>query len=178
MKETAFKEVSFMILDTDSTISIEDGAQAQVNGSEDKLESLASIMKETSLKAVHEIYIGNYPVKFKESDVRKLFDDHDIKVAKIRLKHEGLKVFAFAETDCLNQVEKARRLMEGTVIQGRRLRVRSTKETSLQSNEEREGEVREENGLSGINEATKEEITSDIIVDILHVETPDRIFLR
>ena len=77
---------------TDSTISIEDGAQAQVNGSEDKLESLASIMKETSLKAVHEIYIGNYPVKFKESDVRKLFDDHDIKVGKICLKHEGLKV--------------------------------------------------------------------------------------
>ena len=75
---------------TDSTISIEDGGQ--VNGSEDKLESLASIMKDTSLRAVHEIYIGNYPVKFKESDVRKLFDDHDIKVGKIRLKHEGLKV--------------------------------------------------------------------------------------
>ena len=75
---------------TDSTKSIEDGAQ--INGSEDELESLASIMKETSLRAVHEIYIGNYPVTFRESDVRKLFDDHDIKVGKIRLKHEGLKV--------------------------------------------------------------------------------------
>ena len=74
---------------TDSTISIEDGAQ--VNGSEDELESLASIMKENSLRAGHEIYIGNYPVTFDESDVRKLFDDHDVKVGKIRLKQEGLK---------------------------------------------------------------------------------------
>ena len=43
-------------------------------------------------RAEHEIYIGNYPVKFKESDVRKLFEDHGVKVGAIRLKHDGLKV--------------------------------------------------------------------------------------
>ena len=43
-------------------------------------------------RAEHEIYIGNYPVRFRESDVRKLFEDHNIKVGAIRLKHDGLKV--------------------------------------------------------------------------------------
>ena len=43
-------------------------------------------------RAEHEIYIGNYPVKYVESDVRKLFEDHDVKVGAIRLKRDGLKV--------------------------------------------------------------------------------------
>ena len=45
-----------------------------------------------SIRAEHEIYIGNYPVKFKESDVRKLFEDHQVTVGAIRMKHDGLKV--------------------------------------------------------------------------------------
>ena len=40
----------------------------------------------------HEIYIGNYPVRFRENDVRKLFEEHGIEVSTIRLKHDGLKV--------------------------------------------------------------------------------------
>ena len=75
-------------------------------------------------RAEHEIYIGNYPVKFKESDVRKLFEDHQVKVGAIRLKHDGLKVFAFAETDSAEEIEKAKGSMEGVEIQGRKLRVR------------------------------------------------------
>ena len=43
-------------------------------------------------RAPHEIYIGNYPVRFRENDVRKLFEEHDVKVSTIRLKHDGLKV--------------------------------------------------------------------------------------
>ena len=43
-------------------------------------------------RAEHEIYIGNYPVKFKESDVRKLFEEHGVQVGAIRMKHDGLKV--------------------------------------------------------------------------------------
>ena len=42
-------------------------------------------------RAPHEIYIGNYPVRFREADVRKLFEEHDVKVNTIRLKHDGLK---------------------------------------------------------------------------------------
>ena len=40
----------------------------------------------------HEIYIGNYPVRFREADVRGLFEEHHIKVATIRMKNDGLKV--------------------------------------------------------------------------------------
>ena len=77
-----------------------------------------------NIRAEHEIYIGNYPVKFKEPDVRKLFEDHQVKVGAIRLKHDGLKVFAFAETDSVDEIEKAKGSMEGVEIQGRKLRVR------------------------------------------------------
>merc|ERR1712203_447685 len=52
----------------------------------------------------HEIYIGKYPVRFKENDVRKLFEEHGIEVSTIRLKHDGLKVFAFAETKSKEEV--------------------------------------------------------------------------
>ena len=40
----------------------------------------------------HEIYIGNYPVKFTEEDVRKLFEDHGVTVGAVRLYRDGLKV--------------------------------------------------------------------------------------
>jgi len=89
-------------------------------------------------RAEHEIYIGNYPVRFRESDVRKLFEDHNIKVDAIRLKHDGLKVFGFAETESLEMVEKAKSEMEGVEIQGRKLRVRSSKDTDKKKREERD----------------------------------------
>lgn len=90
-------------------------------------------------RAEHEIYIGNYPVKFKEADVRKLFEEREIKVAAIRMKHDGLKVFAFAETESVEMVEKAKAEMEGVEIQGRKLRVRSSKDTDKKRREERGG---------------------------------------
>jgi len=74
----------------------------------------------------HEIYIGNYPVRFRENDVRKLFEEHGIEVSTIRLKHDGLKVFAFAETKSKEEVAKAVKLMDSQEINGRRLRVRSS----------------------------------------------------
>jgi len=76
-------------------------------------------------RAPHEIYIGNYPVRFREADVRKLFEEHDVKVNTIRLKHDGLKCFAFAETVSQEEVQKAVKSMESVEISGRRLRVRS-----------------------------------------------------
>merc|ERR1711915_25311 len=88
-------------------------------------------------RAEHEIYIGNYPVKFREADVRKLFEDNDIKVGAIRMKHDGLKVFAFAETESVDMVEKAKNEMEGVEIQGRKLRVRSSKDTDKKRRDER-----------------------------------------
>eukprot|EP00092_Neocalanus_flemingeri_P020310 GFUD01022000.1.p1 GENE.GFUD01022000.1~~GFUD01022000.1.p1 ORF type:complete len:423 (+),score=175.76 GFUD01022000.1:190-1458(+) len=93
--------------------------------------------KSQEKRAEHEIYVGNYPVKFREADVRKLFEDNEIKVGAIRLKHDGLKVFAFAETESVEMVEKAKAEMEGVEIQGRKLRVRSSKDTDKKRREER-----------------------------------------
>jgi len=62
--------------------------------------------------------------------VRKLFEDNGIKVATIRMKHDGLKVFAFAETESRDMIEKAKNSMEGKEINGRKLRVRSSKDKS------------------------------------------------
>lgn len=96
-------------------------------------------------RAEHEIYIGNYPVRFRENELRNLFKEHDITVKTIRMKHDGLKVwvfiptvlkrdlikvwtifrFAFAETDTKEEIEKAVGKMDGLEINGRRLRVRS-----------------------------------------------------
>ena len=50
------------------------------------------ILIPTSHRPQHEIYIGNYPVRFRENDVRKLFEEHEVEVSTIRLKHDGLKV--------------------------------------------------------------------------------------
>ncbi len=44
------------------------------------------------LRPEHEIYVGNYPMRFRESDLRGLFDEHGIKVSTIRMKNDGLKV--------------------------------------------------------------------------------------
>ena len=90
--------------------------------------------------------------------------------------------------------------MHGTVIHGRKLRVGrlehftcpcisinhiflnffSSPETLLKRYEEIKNERREEveDRQSDKDEGTIEEMTSEIFVDILHVETPDKIFLR
>merc|ERR1719188_533793 len=116
-------------------------------------------------RAEHEIYIGNYPVKFREADVRKLFEDHQVKVGAIRLKHDGLKVFAFAETESSEEIEKAKSTMEGVEIQGRKLRVRSSKDTDKKkSNEEKEKERREERRKRQEREALKkEDVTKHLV---------------
>ena len=44
------------------------------------------------IRAEHEIYIGNYPVKFREAELRNLFKEHGVEVKAIRMKHDGLKV--------------------------------------------------------------------------------------
>merc|ERR1712098_273769 len=70
--------------------------------------------------------------------------EHDVKVGAIRLKHDGLKAVAFAETDSIDQIEKAKSEMEGKEIQGRKLRVRSSKDTDKKRNEDKDRERREE----------------------------------
>lgn len=55
------------------------------------------------------------------------------------MKADGLKVFAFAETDSLDMVEKAKNEMEGIEIQGRKLRVRSSKDTDKKKRERERG---------------------------------------
>lgn len=79
-------------------------------------------------RAPFEIYIGNYPVRFRENDVRNLFQEHGIEVTTIRLKHDGHKVFAFAETSSEEEIQKAIKAIDSKEIQGRRLRVRSSKD--------------------------------------------------
>ncbi len=43
-------------------------------------------------RPAHEIYIGNYPGRFREADVRNLFTENNVTVKDIRLKHDGQKV--------------------------------------------------------------------------------------
>merc|ERR1719264_2161043 len=75
--------------------------------------------------AEYEIYIGNYPVRFKEEDLRDLFKEHNIEVGVIRLKHDGQKVFGFAETTGKEEIEKAVKALDSKELHGRRLRVRA-----------------------------------------------------
>ena len=55
--------------------------------------------------------------------------------------------FAFAETDSTEEVEKAKRMMEGKEIEGRKLRVRSSKDSDKKGTEtsrrDNRGEVEE-----------------------------------
>merc|ERR1719151_540169 len=76
-------------------------------------------------RAEYEIYIGNYPVRFKEEDLRELFKEHNIEVGVIRLKHDGQKVFGFAETIGKEEIEKAVKALDSKELHGRRLRVRA-----------------------------------------------------
>ena len=48
--------------------------------------------RRSPVRAEHEIYVGNYPVKFREADVRRLFEESGIAVGAIRMKMDGLKV--------------------------------------------------------------------------------------
>jgi len=122
------------------------------------------------IRAEHEIYVGNYPVKFKETDVRKLFEDHDIKVGAIRMKADGLKVFAFAETDCLDMVEKAKNEMEGQEIQGRKLRVRSSKDTDKKKRERERGVVSAASGSEKkkrLDPLKKDDVTRHLVTAVV-----------
>merc|ERR1719315_936788 len=67
------------------------------------------------IRAEHEVYIGNYPVHFKEEDVRNLFQESGVEVGTIRMKYNSnnfSKVFAFVETYSKDLVEKAKSEME------------------------------------------------------------------
>jgi len=79
-------------------------------------------------RAPFEIYIGNYPVRFRENDVRNLFQENGVTVTTIRLKHDGHKVFAFAETSSEVEIQTAIKALDSKEIHGRRLRVRSSKD--------------------------------------------------
>merc|ERR1719400_1280442 len=79
-------------------------------------------------RAPFEVYIGNYPVRFRENDVRKLFQENGVTVTTIRLKHDGHKVFAFAETSSEAEIQTAVKALDSKEIHGRRLRVRSSKD--------------------------------------------------
>ena len=70
-----------------------------------------------------EIYIGNYPTSFLENDVRNLFQEIGVTVKTIRLKHNGDKVFAFAETSSEADIQTAIKALDSKEIHGQRLRV-------------------------------------------------------
>merc|ERR1719342_269213 len=97
---------------------------------------------------------------FREADVRRLFEESGIAVGAIRMKMDGLKVFAFAETDSTEQVEKAKRMMEGKEIEGRKLRVRSSKDSDKKKeSESRRGRRGEERKLV----ITREDTTKHLV---------------
>merc|ERR1719354_951637 len=76
----------------------------------------------------HEIYIGNYPANYSEAQLRSLFEMHSIEVKQIRMKCDGHKVFAFAEAANEDIVKKAIETMDEKEIDGRRMRVRGSKD--------------------------------------------------
>merc|ERR1719474_2105246 len=112
-------------------------------------------------RAEHEIYIGNYPVKFREAEVRKLFRDCGVAVGAIRMKTVGLKVFAFAATDNVDEINKAKRLMEGKEIEGRKLRVRSAKDAEKNIGKEFCGAKRRESTQKPV--LTREDTTKHLV---------------
>jgi len=67
-------------------------------------------------------------VRFREHDLRNLFTENGVTVTTIRLKHDGHKVFAFAETTSEEEIQKAIKALDSKEIHGRRLRVRSSKD--------------------------------------------------
>merc|ERR1719474_1583702 len=112
-------------------------------------------------RAEHEIYIGNYPVNFREADVRKLFRDCGVAVGAIRMKTVGLKVFAFAATDSVDEIDKAKRLMEGKEIEGRKLRVRSAKDADKNIGKELCSMIRRESAQKPV--ITREDTTKHLV---------------
>lgn len=61
-------------------------------GLRSQLQQLAgAAMERNDTKAEYEIYIGNYPGKFREEDLRDLFEDYEIQVGGIRMKNDGHK---------------------------------------------------------------------------------------
>merc|ERR1712156_1325592 len=64
-------------------------------------------------------YIGNYPVRFREHDLRNLFTENGVTVTTIRLKHDGHKVFAFAETTSEEEIQKAIKALDSKEIDGK-----------------------------------------------------------
>jgi len=120
------------------------------------------------VRAEHEIYVGNYPVKFREADVRKLFEESGVSVGAIRMKMDGLKVFSFAETDSTEEVEKAKRMMEGKEIEGRKLRVRSSKDADKKKGNETRRENRGEERAQEQNLVITREDTTKHLVQAFH----------
>eukprot|EP00092_Neocalanus_flemingeri_P013775 GFUD01014857.1.p1 GENE.GFUD01014857.1~~GFUD01014857.1.p1 ORF type:complete len:740 (+),score=255.93 GFUD01014857.1:41-2260(+) len=134
-------------------------------GQRNSLQSLAGIAMAWNgdTKAEHEIYIGNYPGKFREADVRRLFEDYEIEVGNIRMKNDGYKAFAFAEVENVEMAEKAKANMEGVEIQGRKLRVRSAKDMGKKRPEEGGSESGREEGRSEKRRRTdKEPLKKDV----------------
>lgn len=66
---------------------------------------------------------------FGEEELKKLFAEYSVEVGIIRMKSDGHKVFSFAEAPNMDEVEKAIKSMDGKEIEGRRLRVRGSKDT-------------------------------------------------
>jgi len=109
-------------------------------------------------RADFEVYIGNYPVRFRENDVRNLFTEHGVTVTTIRLKHDGHKVFAFAETSSEEEIQKAIKAMDSKEIHGRRLRVRSSKDK-----DRKDREAAERKRPAPKRELTEEDVTRHLV---------------
>jgi len=109
-------------------------------------------------RADFEVYIGNYPVRFRENDVRNLFTEHGVTVTTIRLKHDGHKVFAFAETSSEEEIQKAIKAMDSKEIHGRRLRVRSSKDK-----DRKDREAAERKRPAPKRELTEDDVTRHLV---------------
>ena len=99
------------------------GQRLRVQSVMDKDQMKAQAAQDAQERAPFEIYIGNYPTSFLENDVRNLFQEIGVTVKTIRLKHNGDKVFAFAETSSEADIQTAIKALDSKEIHGRKLRV-------------------------------------------------------
>jgi len=112
-----------------------------------------------SFRPQHEIYIGNYPIRFGEDDVRALFEEHGISAKSIRMKSDGIKVYSFVEVDSNEEILQAMRAMDAKMIHGRHLRVRSASDRS--ANKEADERSRANKGQNEKQQVQRRELTVD-----------------
>ncbi|KAL3312810.1 hypothetical protein Ciccas_008590 [Cichlidogyrus casuarinus] len=90
---------------------------------DDSVSSANSLTSEAGPKRLH---VSNIPFRFRESDLRNLLGQFGtILDVEIIFNERGSKGFGFVTFASANEADKARESLNGTVVEGRKIEVRS-----------------------------------------------------